>query len=265
MQALQNAKQALFAGTRVPLARAIDKATGARPGMLSLLLLTGLLAAPVAHAKQPALCDRAAENASAESGVPIDVMHAITRTETGRRRGDELMPWPWAVNMRGQGRWFETRDAASAYLRAHRKNGARNFDVGCFQINYRWHGHAFTSVDQMLEPAANARYAAAFLARLYRETGSWPAAAGAYHSRTPEHARRYKARFQSIRRALAERPAAPEVGSPAVTPSSGLSASANRFPLLQDGNGASAPGSLVSLTDTPARALIKLDQRGEGF
>ena len=43
---------------------------------------------------------------------------------------------------------------------------------------------AFQSLDQAFEPAANAAYAAAFLAELHRETRSWSRAVAFYHSRT---------------------------------------------------------------------------------
>ena len=78
----------------------------------------------------------------------------------------------------------------------------RNLDIGCFQINLRWHGHAFASVAQMFDPLANARYAAEFLTDLHREFGDWDAAVAAYHSRTPHFATRYMERFHRIYAAL---------------------------------------------------------------
>ena len=54
------------------------------------------------------------------------------------------------------------------------------------QINYRWHGRAFPSLDAMFDPEYTATYAAQFLRTLYEERGSWSAAAGAYHSLSPE-------------------------------------------------------------------------------
>jgi hypothetical protein len=51
----------------------------------------------------------------------------------------------------------------------------------------------------MFNPERNALYAAHFLIELHREFGSWTEAAGAYHSRTPEHADRYKAKFSDLR------------------------------------------------------------------
>lgn len=145
------------------------------------------------------LCDRAAVAASQTKGVPLDVLKAIARTETGRLERSELRPWPWTVNMEGAGRWFETEDQARAFVFSHFKDGARSFDVGCFQINYRWHGAAFRSIDDMFDPVLNAEYAAGFLLKLYSEFGDWSAAAGAYHSRTPEHATAYTEKFETIR------------------------------------------------------------------
>ncbi|NRB18667.1 MAG: transglycosylase SLT domain-containing protein [Rhodobacteraceae bacterium] len=150
-----------------------------------------------------ALCDAAAQRAARDSGVPLDVLRTITRTETGRGGKQGLQPWPWTVNMEGAGKWFETEDEARAYVFSHFKRGARSFDVGCFQINFKWHGAEFESIDQMFDPLANAQYAARFLKKLYAEMGDWSKAAGAYHSRTPTYATRYSARFDRIRADLA--------------------------------------------------------------
>ena len=39
------------------------------------------------------------------------------------------------------------------------------------QINYRWHGHAFPSLEAMFDPEWTATYAAQFLRTLYEERG----------------------------------------------------------------------------------------------
>ncbi|MCX7890624.1 MAG: transglycosylase SLT domain-containing protein [Rhodobacteraceae bacterium] len=149
-----------------------------------------------------AICEAAAREAAATTGVPLAVLMAISLTETGRRQAGRMRPWPWTVNMEGAGHWFADREAALAYVAREFARGARSFDVGCFQINYRWHGHAFPSVEAMFDPRANAIYAARFLARLHAEAGDWSLAAGAYHSRTPAFAERYRARFDRFVRAL---------------------------------------------------------------
>lgn len=142
------------------------------------------------------LCDAAAQRAAAETGVPLDVMRTITRLETGR--GKDADPWPWTVNHAGDGSWFQTEDDARSYVFSKVKRGVSNIDIGCFQINYRWHAEGFRSLDDMFDPDLNALYAAQFLSDLYREYGTWTDAAGAYHSRTPEHADRYKSKFRRL-------------------------------------------------------------------
>ena len=145
-----------------------------------------------------ALCERALANGARRGGVPPEVLHAISLTETGRNTGGTLRPWPWAINREGKGYWFDTREEALAFGRQSLAEGRTSFDVGCTQINYRWHGHAFTSLDQMFDPEATATYAAQFLRTLYEERGSWSEAAGAYHSLTPELAAKYRARFDRL-------------------------------------------------------------------
>lgn len=156
-----------------------------------------LLGAGAAQASPAALCDAAARAAARETGVPLAVLRAIALTETGRQRGGSVEPWPWATNAAGEGHWFDTRAEAQAHVRALRARGIDSIDIGCMQVNLRWHGAAFAGPDAMFDPDANALYAARFLAGLHEEFGSWEGAAGAYHSRTPELAARYTQRFRS--------------------------------------------------------------------
>jgi len=214
--------------------------------------LVGVCALP-AKASTDQICDHAANNAAKSSGVPLPILRAITRTETGRSRGGEVEPWPWTVNMEGAGKWFASEASARAYVERHYSRGARVFDVGCFQINYRWHGTEFASIDEMFDPIANAEYAAGFLMRLYNETGDWTAAVGAYHSRTPKFAERYIRRFERIRRALNEA-ASQTVEIAAQAPTE----RANLFPFLQTMPATYKNSSLVPL-GAGRPALINLD------
>jgi hypothetical protein len=59
------------------------------------------------------------------------------------------------------------------------------------QINLDHHPTAFASLEQAFEPASNVTYAARYLLRLWRETGSWLTAVAVYHSRDPERGRSY--------------------------------------------------------------------------
>jgi hypothetical protein len=177
--------------------------------VLVLALVGAIFAAPgrADYAeKGAAMCERAIVNGAAREGVPQEVLHAISLTETGRPQGGRLRPWPWAINREGQGHWFKTREEALAFARASLAEGRKSFDVSCFQINYRHHGHNFPSLEAMFDPDVAASYAARFLRSLYR--GDWSKAAGAYHSQTPHFAGIYRARFDRILAGLGGQPLA---------------------------------------------------------
>ena len=217
----------------------------------SFMLVTSLsLAAAIivtagttnAQSSSAPLCDQAARRAANETGVPLDVMRAITRTETGRTKGGTLQPWPWTVNMEGAGHWFDSQSAAEIFTERHFLRGSRSFDVGCFQLNYRWHHMGFSSLNAMFDPNENALYAANFLSDLYSEFGDWSVAAGAYHSRTPKYANRYRQRFEKIYASLKGAP--PEAPAPVVTRSTNSALDGLFFSVSVP----AGPGSLVPTT-----------------
>ena len=183
-----------------------------------LALFWVFFCAPIAHGStDETMCDRAAAAAAHGSDVPVDILRALTRTETGRARNGKLTPWPWTVNMEGVGHWFATREEALEFVQRHFKRGARSFDVGCFQINYRWHGEAFATIAAMFDPLQNAQYAASFLTELRGQKRNWRQAVGRYHSKTPKYAKKYTARFDRIHAALAPQQARPLSPAPRIT------------------------------------------------
>ena len=192
------------------------------------------------------ICLKAARTAAIKYGVPVSVLTAITLTETGRHRNNAFSPWPWATNVGGVGNWFANRVDAEKYIHTQYENGRKNFDVGCFQINYRRHGYKFGSPVALFDPAASAEYAAQMIKTLYEETGDWSKAAGAYHSRTPKFATRYRKRFDEIRNARMHLDANPypDVG-PTTVHASIPRIKENKFPLLKRGTSVSA-GSLFN-------------------
>ncbi|WP_114288010.1 transglycosylase SLT domain-containing protein [Candidatus Halocynthiibacter alkanivorans] len=250
--------------------------TQLRLGGVWLSALVGLLAgigfsAPALA--QPGFCEDAAQIVARESGVPVSVLKAISLNETGRNSGGVMRPWPWTVNMEGKGVWFDSKAEALAYAEREFDRGARSFDIGCFQINYKWHGQAFSSIEEMFDPMANARYAARFLKELYAEKGNWSEAAGAYHSRTPDKAEKYTARFETfrarfaeedgkpVRLALASQPAreVPKAIASLAPAAAPAAPRLNSFPLLLAGQPGGAMGSLVPMFGSGARRLIAID------
>lgn len=187
-----------------------------RPVLLALLLLA---AAPLSAA--PQLCEEAARQAARETGVPLDLLLAVTLAETGRRHEGRLRPWPWAANLEGRGHWFATRGELEAFAERMVAAGRTSIDIGCFQINWRWHGREHASPSALADPLTGARHAARFLAALRAELGGWDAATGAYHSRTPHLARRYAARVAELRGAQPPQPAATQARAGWLPPAEG--------------------------------------------
>src|SRR5690606_11949553 len=89
-----------------------------KPWLGALALFAQPASATVAE-----ICDSAAQRVALESGVPLSVLRAITRVETGRAAGNGVQPWPWTVNMEGKGVWFDTEDEARAYVFREFKRG----------------------------------------------------------------------------------------------------------------------------------------------
>ncbi len=244
-----------------------------RPALRSLLALAAMLlpvpAAATASAagSTPALCLDAARAAAARHGIPAGMLHAITLVETQRKVGGVSGPWPWTLNIDGQGYWYDTRAEALAHAEREVARGRFSVDLGCFQLNYRWHGENFNALDEMLEPTLAADYAARFLGQLFAETGDWMRAAGLYHSRTPVHARRYRG---LVGRALASLDSAPTApAAPADAPKPGPRApepaqaeSAHAIVLASariavDPTLAAAPGAvMLRMFASPARPLF---------
>ncbi|MDZ7572794.1 MAG: transglycosylase SLT domain-containing protein [Pseudotabrizicola sp.] len=191
-------------------------------------------------------CDNAAAKAAKSSGAPLDVLMAIARVETGRTIGGVFSPWPWAVNQAGTGSFFDTAQDAVVHVSQAMTNGERNIDIGCFQINVRWHGDAFASLDAMFDPNQNASYAAHFLLRLYDEFGTWDGAIGAYHSRQAGAATAYLSKVSGL---MAGPPPQPIALSTAQRD--------NRYPLLRSGPSAGNGSLVATRSDLPAIPLFR--------
>ena len=158
--------------------------------MLRAALLAITLLLPGFAAAQD--CARLAAEAGADAGLPDGLLPAIALVESGRGDGNGgIAPWPWTLNQGGKGMYFDTRDEALAYLKQAVASGVTNIDVGCMQLNWKWHAAGFASPEDMIDPTQNTRYAARFMTELQNRLGSWDVAAAAYHSTDPDRGRNY--------------------------------------------------------------------------
>ena len=133
-----------------------------------------------------AICIQAIREAERAHGIPHDLLMALGLQEAGMTFQGARTIWPWSVNVEGRGHRFDTRAEAEAFVQGQLAQGIRSIDVGCLQINLRWHPDAFPTPGAGFDPALNADYAARFLRDLKAQTGDWWQAAGHYHSATPE-------------------------------------------------------------------------------
>ncbi len=75
-----------------------------------------------------------------------------------------------------------SRQAAVEAFERARAGGATLIDLGCMQINHRYHGGRFRSPADMLDPARNVDYAARFLRELKATHATWSMAVARYHA-----------------------------------------------------------------------------------
>ncbi|TCS60931.1 lysozyme family protein [Varunaivibrio sulfuroxidans] len=172
---------------------------------LFLLLITMMempsieAAATPTDALQPtdkvgSICFRAAQKQERLRAIPGYLLQAMALAESGRwddRKGENIA-WPWTVTAGGKGAFFTTKAEAVAFVEELQKQGVRNIDVGCMQVNLMYHPDAFASLGAAFTPDANAAYAAKLLVRRQKNTTSWLQAAGNYHSTTRAFNHKYK-------------------------------------------------------------------------
>jgi soluble lytic murein transglycosylase-like protein len=133
---------------------------------------------PAASAGEANVCERELVRAAAANHVPLGMLYAVGLTESGQ--GGTLQPY--ALNIEGRAAFEQSKDAALRTFRTAKANGATLIDVGCMQINHKYHGENFASLEDMFDPEKNVAYAAHFLSELKEREGTWTSAIARYHA-----------------------------------------------------------------------------------
>lgn len=164
-----------------------------------VLSLISFTFANFAESSDADLCDQSIEQAASSSIVPREVIYKIARLESGRRIDGKHVSWPWSINNGGKGYFLKDKATAISILAKLSAKGETNIDVGCMQLNVRWHADYFESLEQMMEPFDNVHYAVHYLEQLYKETGSWEKAVKFYHSRNVKFNTVYYAKYMRMK------------------------------------------------------------------
>ena len=144
-------------------------------------------------------CEYLAKEAEVRNGLPENILLSISRVETGYQRIDGVRrAWPWTLNAGGDSAYFKTKEAALNSLKKKVKQGITNIDIGCMQLNFRWHKKFFKNLREMINPEKNVDYGAKFLKRLYERHGSWEKAVKYYHSSKSKFNVKYYKKVKSV-------------------------------------------------------------------
>ena len=130
------------------------------------------------HTLNDTYCEPSVVRASQAHGVPLAVLYAVGLTETGQKGRLQ----PFALNVDGKAFFPHSLAEAVASVAKFKAGGAKFIDIGCMQINERFHGSKFSSLTDMFDTSRNVDYAARFLKELRSREATWTMAVARYNA-----------------------------------------------------------------------------------
>ena len=132
------------------------------------------------------LCENTIESVELQTDIPKGLLLGIGKAEAIRKINNKYIIWPWTINHAGKSLFFDNKEQMKNYVFKNLKRKDFNIDVGCMQINIKWHKNNFKKISDMFEVNPNISYAASFLKQLKNQHGSWDKAIKHYHSSDPK-------------------------------------------------------------------------------
>ena len=117
-----------------------------------------------------------------KNGVPPWFLYGIALQESNMLFGHRALPFPWTLNVKGQGKRYKSYDEALFALKDFVSRGLTSVDIGCMQVNWRWNGHRLQTLERALDPYSNIDAGAQILRAEYAATGDWFKTAMRYHA-----------------------------------------------------------------------------------
>ena len=130
--------------------------------------------------------------------LPSKLLTSIALVESGIKKNNQhFRSWPWTLNVSGKSIYFDTKEEMLNYLKQSLPE-KKSIDVGCMQINTKYHLKNFKDLNQIIEPEENVKYAAIFLSKLFKQYRSWNEAIARYHSSLPKRKEKYLKKVYSF-------------------------------------------------------------------
>ena len=143
------------------------------------------------------ICSEIIKQTEIELKIPENLLLSIALTESGRKVGNNFFPWPWSINVKGKGYFLKNKQQLISFAKNNLEKKIKNFDLGCMQINYYYHGHKFKNITNMIEPKTNVTWAGKFLISLKAKHKTWDEAISRYHSNTKWRKKQYLAKVMN--------------------------------------------------------------------
>ena len=156
---------------------------------LFLVVLFCFLAFTFLESKELDNCNYLTEKYGKIYNLPNKLLTSIALVESGIKKS-EFKSWPWTLNVSGKSMYFDNKSETIEYLKSN-INLKKSIDVGCMQINTKYHLKNFKDLSHLVEPEENVKYAAIYLLKLYKKHKSWNEAVSRYHSSIPKRKKNY--------------------------------------------------------------------------
>ena len=143
-------------------------------------------------------CEKIIKNIELQTDIPKGLLLGIGKAEAIRKLNNKYIIWPWTINHAGKSLFFDTKKQMTNYVFKNLQKNDLNIDVGCMQINIKWHKNNFKKISDMFEIDPNISYAASFLKQLKNRHGSWDEAIKYYHSSDPKKSNPYLIKVKSF-------------------------------------------------------------------
>ena len=158
---------------------------------IPIILIFNLIILNNTNAQRLDDCYTIASKVEKEFKIPNKLLSSISFTETGITKNGIYQPWPWSLNVNGKSIFFDSKKEMTNYLDKAIYANEQNIDIGCMQLNYRYHGRMFKNLKDMIDPEENIYYAGRFLKKLFLKYKSWNLAISRYHSSNPKRMKVY--------------------------------------------------------------------------